>query len=557
MRLAAVAFGVVATLKQRVSAAVRAPARYIGSARRTIGSARRTISAVSSPQTWVAADNMMRDRIANGLEKRSHGSRVANVLRDPIAFGRAVTELARDSSKGLRASAAVDPLKGQKIVPVPVRFLDPSKLPSPEHPIRGKALYVRLDYWAKLKAGGSYGHTCFVAKSESRVTEQFECIMAQRYALLDSLGVSQRVLEAEYSSASIADLILSAPELLPQLRRVFDEGEVSYVYERSVLGNWCAAQLCQERGIPYIVEYNGSELAMARSFGTPHKLEGLLEQIEDYSFAAATMISVVSQPIADSLVKRGVAADKILVNPNCVDPDVYCPLPDPEREQLRAELGFGADDVVVGFCGTFGGWHGIDVLTAAIPTICQRDRRVSFLLIGDGNLKHLVNATIEQHGLHERVRDLGLVPQMEAARYLAACDILLSPHSSNIDGGIFFGSPTKLFEYMAIGGAIVCSDLAQLGEVMRPALRVMDFAGGAPAVTHQRGILVTPGVVDELVEAVGYLSSNAELRKALGSNARKAAIENFTWDSHVENLWRFLAGMPLKGYAQAGQRGEK
>jgi len=44
-------------------------------------------------------------------------------------------------------------------------------------------------------------------------------------------------------------------------------------------------------------------------------------------------------------------------------------------------------------------------------------------------------------------------------------DILLSPHVPLEDGKRpFFGSPTKLFEYMAMGNGIVASRLGQIGE---------------------------------------------------------------------------------------------
>ena len=53
----------------------------------------------------------------------------------------------------------------------------------------------------------------------------------------------------------------------------------------------------------------------------------------------------------------------------------------------------------------------------------------------------------------------GLVPQEDGPEHLAACDILASPHVPNADGTPFFGSPTKLFEYMAMGKGIVASNL--------------------------------------------------------------------------------------------------
>ena len=46
-----------------------------------------------------------------------------------------------------------------------------------------------------------------------------------------------------------------------------------------------------------------------------------------------------------------------------------------------------------------------------------------------------------------------LVPHADVPTYLAAADILLSPHGRQADGGEFFGSPTKLYEYMAAGRA--------------------------------------------------------------------------------------------------------
>ena len=49
---------------------------------------------------------------------------------------------------------------------------------------------------------------------------------------------------------------------------------------------------------------------------------------------------------------------------------------------------------------------------------------------------------------------------------MAACDLLASPHVPNSDGTPFFGSPTKLFEYMAMGKGIIASDLDQIGEVL-------------------------------------------------------------------------------------------
>lgn len=424
-----------------------------------------------------------------------------------------------------------------------------AQLPGPERPVRGLGAYVRLDYWASLKTGGSYGHTCFLAKAAAEVSSDFLCLFANSYELLDDYGIRQKLLPYQPNFASSADLIDEGHRLEVRLWDELDRMNPTYVYERSVLGSLAAARWCAKNNVPYILEYNGSELAMARSFGTPYKHETELEAIEAYTMNVATLINVISEPVSESLVARGIPKERILVNPNAVDPSVYAPLQASEKVEVKARYGFEKNDVVIGFCGTFGGWHGIETLVAALPEICAANARTKFLLIGDGNLKHLVQSAVTEHSLGDRVCDLGLIPQLEGAAALAACDILVAPHSQNIDGGTFFGSPTKLFEYMAMGAGIVCSDLAQLGEVMRPALSVDEFRMGQE-VGDARGILVTPGDVDEFVAAVGVLAEDAELRRVLGRNAREAAINNYTWTIHVENIWRAIAELPLTGYVR-------
>ena len=71
----------------------------------------------------------------------------------------------------------------------------------------------------------------------------------------------------------------------------------------------------------------------------------------------------------------------------------------------------------------------------------------------------------------------------------AAGDILASPPVPNADGSPFFGSPTKLFEYMAMGKGIVASDLDQIGDVLnarsdRPAAVMVTPPRGRVTCSH-------------------------------------------------------------------------
>ena len=426
---------------------------------------------------------------------------------------------------------------------MPVPMAGAPALPDVERRVSGVGVYLRTDFWAQITSGGSYGHTCYVAKELAAVTDRFVCFMGSRFSLLDDYGLHQVVMPRAAESSNETDLLGAHWFYYPQLKLAFQALKPAYIYERLCLANFCGAALSLELGIPYIVEYNGSEISMTKSFGgVGLTYEDVFIKAEDAAFRQATMITVVSQVVKDSLVERGVEAAKILVNPNGADPDAYRPLPVDEKQALRRELGFAADDCVIGFTGTFGGWHGIDVLADAIPLVCARAPRARFLLIGDGTHKHLVDTAVARHGLSRHVKSMGRVPQHEGARLLAACDVFVSPHNSHMVDSKFFGSPTKLFEYMAVGEGIVGSDLEQLGEVLSPALRVADFARPNLTVTTERAVLCTPGDVQEFTDAVVALVERPELARALGRNARQAVLDSYSWQRHVSNDWRFLAG---------------
>ena len=470
-------------------------------------------------------------RIGRALFRRGGGGAVDQVTSEHTSAAPMVRH-------AQRLGALRQARQTAKSVPFP-RFTNP---PDAEHPIRGCGVYLRTDFWAPIVSGGSYGHTCYVAKELAAVTESFVCFMANHFPLLDDYGLRQIVMPRPSATNNEDDTASATPHFVNFLRPAFEELRPAYIYERLCIGNSAAALLSAEFQVPYIVEYNGSEISMRRSFeGTGYVYEAEYLEAEALAFEQATLISVVSAEIRTSLIARGVDPGKILVNPNGVDLAAYAPAPQAERAEIRRGLGFTDADRVIGFTGTFGGWHGIDVLAEAIPRIGRAAPAAKFLLIGDGHFKRLVDAAVKSSGLESRVVSTGRVPQVDGARLLKAADIYVSPHSTHMVDSKFFGSPTKIFEYMALGGGIVASDLEQIGQVLSPALTPGEAARGG-AVSRERAVLCEPGSVDEFVEAVVALVDRPELASALGRNARQAAGNHYSWTRHVANLWLFLTG---------------
>jgi glycosyltransferase involved in cell wall biosynthesis len=290
-----------------------------------------------------------------------------------------------------------------------------------------------------------------------------------------------------------------------------------FLYQRHVPFSIAGVLLSRRLRVPLILEYNGSEVWIADHWD-PNPLRNWIRLCETVTLRCAARIIVVSEVLKADLLKRGIPSDRIRVNPNAVDPDYF--YPGCGRELGRRQLHIDPDEVLIGFVGSFSLWHGMEVLQQAIVRLLSHSLpcRLRFVLMGDGLLHAEMRSALATYEDTGKVIFTGLLPRNKVAEYLDASDILLSPHIPMPDGSRFFGSPTKLFEYMAMGKGIVASRLDQLAEVLE----------------HDRTAwLITPGNVEELAEAILRLALDQPKREALGLAARQAAVERHCWSHNV------------------------
>jgi glycosyltransferase involved in cell wall biosynthesis len=298
-------------------------------------------------------------------------------------------------------------------------------------------------------------------------------------------------------------------------------------YQRHCRFAIAGALLSSRSRVPLILEYNGPEGWIADHWD-PTPFRSWVRLCEEVTLRSAARIIVVSEVLRLELLDRGIPADRIRLNPNAVDPGYFSP--GPGREQGRRELGVKPDEVLVGFAGSFSLWHGIEVLEQTIVRLLgnQAPTRLRFVLMGNGLLHGAMRSALAAYEKTGDVIFTGSVPSNKVVEYLDASDILVSPHIPMPDGSRFFGSPTKIFEYMAMGKGIVASRLEQIAEVLE----------------HDRTAwLVTPGDVNELSEAILRLAMDPAKRKELGEAARHAAIERHSW---VRNVSWALSDLPMQ-----------
>lgn len=389
--------------------------------------------------------------------------------------------------------------------------------------LQNRPLYLRTDLVFGLQSGGSVGHIAGVLNHLGAFAAPPLFLTTDLIPTVDS-GIETVLIRPDQTFRDFPEL-----QMLAFNQRFFDQAQarlgnlpLAFVYQRYSLNHVAGLKLARARQVPFVLEFNGSEIWVKRNWGSGLTHEALAERIELANLHGAQVVVVVSQALKEELAARGIDPAKILVNPNGVDPEQYSPAID--GDPVRARYGL-AGKTVIGFIGTFGPWHGAEVLAAAFARLLHDNPtyrgHVRLLMIGDGVTMPQVKQILAEQGVAELAVLTGSVPQRDGPAHLAACDLLISPHVPNRDGTPFFGSPTKLFEYMAMGRGIVASDLAQIGQVL---------AHGETAW------LVKPGDVGALAAGMKSLLDDPALAQRLGAEARRAVLARHTWRAHTQRI---------------------
>jgi glycosyltransferase involved in cell wall biosynthesis len=386
-------------------------------------------------------------------------------------------------------------------------------------------LYLRTEptlRWEGTYVGGSATHTTGVITGFMANGLDLRVLAAEQPAGTDGAAFSEVSVGRPYQ-------LVRGLSYTAYGERVVRAGRglrADFVYQRYTLGSTAGLELAERARVPLVLEFNGSDVWVEEQWNSARlRFATTLSALERRNLTEASLVVVVSDVLREAVVKHGVPADRVLVNPNGVDADRLAPLRERSAAEWRGVTG-QLEAPTVGFIGTFGPWHGVLLLPQLVEAVAAGRPDARWIVIGGGWLHDEVRAEIERRGLTDRVLMTGLIDHDEALRLLAASDVCVSPHVPNPDGSRFFGSPTKLFEYMGLGRAIVASDLEQIGEV----------------IEHERtGLLSPPGDVGAAAAAILRLLDDPELRARLGDAALAEARERYSWKAHTRRILDALA----------------
>jgi len=234
----------------------------------------------------------------------------------------------------------------------------------------------------------------------------------------------------------------------------------------------------------------------------PAKPKWMLEQ-EAEEMKLASRIVAATSFTAGTLVKQGIATDKIRVNPYGTDLQFF---------HSKWEKGFlpTGETVQFVFMGKIGARKGIPWLLRVWQKLHKHYPNATLTIAGDG-------AWPSGFPIPEGVTTRGFVPAAERADFLRRFDVFVFP-------SYFEGFGQVILEAMACGLPIITTTHTAAPEIM----------------TTASGFIITPGDDDALLNSLAHFADNPSAIQTMGKAARHQALP-WSWDAYGDR-WAGILG---------------
>jgi glycosyltransferase involved in cell wall biosynthesis len=196
---------------------------------------------------------------------------------------------------------------------------------------------------------------------------------------------------------------------------------------------------------------------------------------------------------------------------NGIDIDRYSARAD--RNALRQRLGLSADRQYVGVIARFHPVKDHAMLVRAFAQVAIERPAVDLLLVGDGVLRTDLERQVQELGIQERVRFLGV--RSDVPDILAAIDVFALTSLSE-------AASLTLMEAMATGLPVVVTAV-----------------GGNPDIVRDgcEGLLVPRGDAAATARALGQLLDDPASARAMGQAGRERATQRYQLQQTIDRYW--------------------
>ena len=176
------------------------------------------------------------------------------------------------------------------------------------------------------------------------------------------------------------------------------------------------------------------------------------------------------------------------------------------------------------YAGSFKEWDGVENLIKVIAKLNQQNRRITALLIGQGNRFEKIKNLITKYNLQSQIKLLGQIPLNQVAKHIAQSKICLASYNiKNSPKGEFqkygfYYSPLKIFEYLACGKPILASNYSKIKNIL----------------VNANSKFFMPGDTQDMAQKIIKLLDQQNINKISQTNLELA--KNYTWAKIVQKL---------------------
>jgi glycosyltransferase involved in cell wall biosynthesis len=365
-----------------------------------------------------------------------------------------------------------------------------------------------LQVITSLERGGAENHLLALLTHADRAAFDFET------AVLSGEGELVRV----FRDAGIQVHLLEArsrfdPFALRRLVRLLRAGRYdivhSHLFRADIFAGLAVGQLGEHAPLLVSTRHNDDRFFLNPFVGIAHYM---ISSRQD-------LIIAISDHIARFTVSRGVRYPaRVRRVYHGMEPNVTEAL-ERDGQLIRAELGLGPQDFLVGNVGRLALQKGQRHLILAMPLLLERVPRAHAVIAGRGDLEEYLRDLSVEVGVADRVHVLG--PRRDVPALMHAIDVFAMP-------SIWEGFGLVLLEAMSAGRPIVASRVATIPEI------VLD---------GETGVLVPAGDPVALAEALAGLAHDSEQARRYGEAGRERLRRQFSIDKMVgdtELLYREL-----------------
>jgi len=223
-------------------------------------------------------------------------------------------------------------------------------------------------------------------------------------------------------------------------------------------------------------------------------------KIDKFLLPRFDKIIAVSDEIKQELLRIGTNPEKVCLIHNGINTKSFSNI----LSNIKADFNLNPDSLIIGSVARFTEEKGLENILYVAKKILKENKNIYFMLVGDGPLKNSLIQKSKELQIYDHMIFTG--QRSDMPEVYNTFDIFVLPSLKE-------GLPMVILEAMASKKPIVASSVGAIPDVIEDG---------------KSGLLVPPGNINSLYQALKQLINNPSLRNYLGENAFERVKNNFS-----------------------------